>query len=82
MDYSETISVASGRDACTLKQLVDLGVLPFVGAIKEKIEASPELQLAQAMENARLNPSEKLELTVFLTALTSKPSPEIIPAQE
>ncbi len=69
MDYSETISVASGCDAFTLKRLVDIGALPNTGAIKEKVEASPELQLTQAIENTELTPSEKLKLAGYLTLM-------------
>ena len=63
----EISAIASRFDAFDLKRMVDIGALPNVGAIKEKIENSSEFKLAQAIEDAGLTSDKKLALVGFLS---------------
>ena len=57
------------RSAIDLKQMVDLGIIPCVYGIKEKINNSLELKLHQAMINAELNKESQLKLIGTLIAM-------------
>lgn len=66
--------LAARYSAIDLKQMVDVGLIPCVGAIKQKIEDSLELQLHQAMAEDGLSQEERLKLlgTLLLMMHQSK----------
>ena len=69
---AELQNVANSRDAVTLKQMVDLGMIPYEGAIKQKIDNSPEIQLHKAMNQVGLSEADKFELIANLLVMTNQ----------
>lgn len=62
-EYSE---IARDTDAYKLQQMVDLGLIPCVGAIAEKIQSSPELNLDSVIQNSHISPIEQLKLVAAI----------------
>jgi hypothetical protein len=52
------------------------------GAVKEKIESSPELQLAKAMDEAELGEQQRLALVGYLLLATKGNSTATLESQQ
>ena len=71
-EHEEYEMIAQSRDAYTLNQMVNLGLIPFKGAIAEKIQNSPELQLVTAIQDSDLSPIDQLKLVGLITVITEQ----------